>query len=341
MAKVSIIIPIYNSEDTLEKCLDSVIAQSYKDIEIICVNDGSADNSLKMLKKYAKNDSRIVIIDKKNEGVSRARNDGLKIATGKYITFVDADDYVEPNEIEEMYNAIVKNRVDVVRSNYSVHYKNSNKIDVGDLAGIANKTLKKDKIKEVFLSKVLDGSLPCFVYLIMIKKEILDEEILFREDIHMMEDVIFYIELINKIGSMYVLDKSLYNIYFNENGATNSSKNYERNIFNVVLVNKYIKEILYKNGLDNDENIRLLNLANVNAITDFVFRHYLAGLDAISVCERLSEDKNMISILEEIDYLKINIPRRIIAKCIKNKQFKKLKLYFILRKIIFRIKHRK
>lgn len=340
MAKVSIIIPIYNSEDTLEKCLDSVVSQSYEDIEIICVNDGSKDNSLKILKKYAEKDSRFVIIDKKNEGVSRARNDGMKIATGKYITFVDADDCVETTEIEEMYNAIVKKKVDVVRSNYRVHYKNSDKIDIGDLSLLANKTLKKDEIKEVFLSKVLDGSLPCFVYLIMIKKEILDKEILFREDIHMMEDVIFYIELINKIDSLYVLDKALYNIYFNENGATNNSKNYERNIFNVVLVNKYIKEILYKNGLDNDENIRLLNLANVNAITDFVFKHYLAGLDAINVCMKLSRDKDMMSILENIDYLKINVPRRVIASCIKGKQFKKLKIYFILRKIIFKIKHR-
>ena len=340
MVKVSIIIPVYNSESTLERCLDSAIKQTYKNIEIICINDGSSDGSLDILKRYSKKDKRIILIDKKNGGVSRARNDGIRKATGDYVTFVDADDYIEATQIEEMYNAILKNNVDVVRSNYRVFYKNSDRIDEGDLSKISNKKLKNKQIKDIFLSKVLDGSLPCFVYLIMIKKEILDnEKIFFREDIHMMEDVIFYIELINKIHSIYVLDKALYNIYFNEFGATNNVKNYERNIFNVVLVNKYIKDILKKNKLDSIENVSSLNVANVNAIADFIFKHYLAGLDAILVCKKLAVDENMQDILDNIEYSRIDIARRIIILCIKNKQFKILKIYFGLRKIIFKIRH--
>ncbi len=89
---ISIIIPVYNVEKYLSKCLDSVINQTYKNLEIICINDSSQDNSLKILKRYAEIDSRIKVIVKENEGVSEARNRGLDVSNGEYIMFVDADD---------------------------------------------------------------------------------------------------------------------------------------------------------------------------------------------------------------------------------------------------------
>ena len=89
MVQVSIIVPVYNVEKYLSKCLESLINQTLKDIEIICVNDGSTDNSLSILKEYANKDSRIKIIDKQNEGVSVARNTGIEVATGEYLMFVD------------------------------------------------------------------------------------------------------------------------------------------------------------------------------------------------------------------------------------------------------------
>ena len=115
MDKISIIVPVYNNYNFLDKCLDSIINQTYKNIEIILINDGSTDNSLKKLKKYAKVDSRIILINKKNEGVSKARNDGIKISTGKYITFVDSDDYLECDAIEKIYIALIKNKVEELK----------------------------------------------------------------------------------------------------------------------------------------------------------------------------------------------------------------------------------
>lgn len=94
---LSVIIPVYNVSFYLEECLSSVVHQSLQDIEIICINDGSTDNSLEILKKWGKKDNRIVILNQENKGVSAARNEGLKIAKGNYITFVDADDMVCPN----------------------------------------------------------------------------------------------------------------------------------------------------------------------------------------------------------------------------------------------------
>ncbi len=102
MLKVSIIIPVYNMEKYLHECIDSVMCQTYKNIEVICINDGSKDNSLNILNDYGKQDSRIKIIDKENDGVSMARNDGISATTGDYIIFVDSDDTIEPDYVEKI-----------------------------------------------------------------------------------------------------------------------------------------------------------------------------------------------------------------------------------------------
>lgn len=103
MAAVSVLIPVYNVEKYLRRCLDSIISQTFTDIEIICVNDGSTDDSLKILYEYAHKDNRIKIIDKYNNGLPSARNAGLDAAKGKYVAFVDSDDYASPKMIEKLY----------------------------------------------------------------------------------------------------------------------------------------------------------------------------------------------------------------------------------------------
>ena len=104
MPKISVIIPVYNVEKYLPKCLDSLINQTLSDIEIICINDCSTDNSLEILEEYASKDERIKIIDlKENQGAAAARNKGLEIAKGEYLGFVDPDDYVDLNFYEELY----------------------------------------------------------------------------------------------------------------------------------------------------------------------------------------------------------------------------------------------
>ena len=103
LQKISIIIPVYNLEDYIAKCLDSIINQSYKNIEIIIVNDGSTDKSAEIFESYSKIDSRIKIFYQHNQGPSTARNTGLDVATGEYISFIDGDDWIEPDMIEMLY----------------------------------------------------------------------------------------------------------------------------------------------------------------------------------------------------------------------------------------------
>lgn len=111
---ISIIVPIYNTEKYLVRCLDSLINQTYKNIEILCINDGSTDNSLNILNEYATKDKRIIVINQTNSGAATARNNGLDNATGQFLMFCDSDDYYEPDMCQKMINAILSYNVDLV-----------------------------------------------------------------------------------------------------------------------------------------------------------------------------------------------------------------------------------
>ncbi len=111
--KISIIVPVYNTSMYLEKCLTSLKTQTLTDIEIICVNDGSTDDSLSILNKYKQEDKRFIVLNQENKGQSSARNLGIKIAKGEYIGFVDSDDYVEPTMFEELYDNAFNNKTDI------------------------------------------------------------------------------------------------------------------------------------------------------------------------------------------------------------------------------------
>ncbi len=120
--KVSVLVPIYNVEQFLPECLDSLVNQTLKEIEIICINDGSKDDSLKIIKSYAKKDRRIVIIDKKNSGYGDSMNQGLKKATGEYIGIVESDDFIDRDAFEKLYGIAKSEDVEVVKSNYYEYY---------------------------------------------------------------------------------------------------------------------------------------------------------------------------------------------------------------------------
>jgi len=139
MPKVSVIIPVYNVEKYLKKCLDSVVHQTLSDIEIICVNDGSTDGSLSILQEYAKQDERIIVITQENKGGGAARNTGLGVAQGEFLYFLDSDDYVELTILEKMYNQSVQQNADIclckrlhylVDQNKIIECKNSVNLDI-------------------------------------------------------------------------------------------------------------------------------------------------------------------------------------------------------------------
>ena len=172
MAKVSVIVPVYNEEKYLNECLNSLINQTLTDIEIIVINDGSKDNSLDVMQKFAEiYKDKVKIIDSKNEGVGAARNKGLDIATGEFIKFVDADDYLKLDILERMYTAAKENNVKLVRGNYQtilgsikmmdtcswsglkgnqiVDVQNNKDYIIKETSGIGNKLISRDLIRDL------------------------------------------------------------------------------------------------------------------------------------------------------------------------------------------------
>ena len=127
--KVSVIVPVFNVGDYLSTSLDSILNQSLEDIEIICINDGSTDDSLKILENYAKKDNRIKIISKENEGQGTARNVGLDNACGEFISFVDADDFIKKDMLEKLYNKSVNGNLDLVMCKVSSFDNETHVID--------------------------------------------------------------------------------------------------------------------------------------------------------------------------------------------------------------------
>ena len=159
--KVSILVPICNVEKYLDECLSSLINQTLTDIEIICLNDGSTDSSLSIVKKYAKHDPRIVIVDKNNTGYGDTMNIGIKKSHGQYIGILESDDWAEPNMYEELYKLATENKSDIVKSNFYYYYtdlsQNSKQWNA-KMGGIWNNDLKKIITEHDELARIIPDS---------------------------------------------------------------------------------------------------------------------------------------------------------------------------------------
>lgn len=154
---ISVIVPVYNVEKYIHRCIDSIIEQTYENTEIILVDDGSPDNCPKICDEYEKKDKRIKVIHKKNGGLSDARNVGIEASKGKFICFIDSDDYIEKNYIKKMYESIIKNNSDIAICNYNrVYYDKTMPCEVNEFNTINfitpaawNKLYKKDLFKNI------------------------------------------------------------------------------------------------------------------------------------------------------------------------------------------------
>ena len=227
---ISVIIPVYKVEKYLEKCVDSVINQTYKNLEIILVDDGSPDNCPKICDEYAKKDKRIKVIHKENGGVGSARNKGMEKAVGEYITFVDSDDWLEKNFIQEMLFIINKYKVDYVTCGYYRVYENKKEIINGNLEEIVIDS--KEYVNK--LLNVQNGY--GFVHMKLIKKEKISS-LRFEEKLVVGEDALFNIQLCKNIEKIVIYNKPLYNYYFNTNSVVRK--------YNNEYCNNYLKSMIY------------------------------------------------------------------------------------------------
>lgn len=224
--KVSIIIPVYNVEEYLPKCLGSILNQSLKDIEIICVDDFSTDNSLNILREYKQKDNRIRIIrHSENRGPGITRNTGLNYAKGEYIMFLDSYDWLNPDSCDTAYNQIKKNNNDIVFFNHCVFYEYNNSIErKNPNANALEKVIDKPDIK---LYEDVRGFYICStnIWQQIYKKSFLEEYNIEFPDFRHAEDVPFFIKAIICADTVSFINKSLYNYRFRQDSLTRTRIN--------------------------------------------------------------------------------------------------------------------
>ena len=211
--KISVIIPVYNGAKYLPRCLDSLLAQTFKDWVAICVDDGSVDETAAVLDEYAKKDKRFVVVHKKNAGVSAARNDGIKKADGQYIHFMDADDTLDNNYYEEMLNA--SDDADMICSGFVSNSKHS-----------ANLTYKKQHALNTLFGKLFwsQALIKSFVWRYLYKTDFIKKHKLkFDTSLISQEDAIFVLLSFVFANKLIIVPNVNYHYLFNENSALNKN----------------------------------------------------------------------------------------------------------------------
>lgn len=235
--KISVIVPVYNVENYLSRCLDSLISQTLRDIEIICVNDGSTDKSLVILRDYAQKDSRIKVINQENTGVSVARNNALEVAIGEFIGFVDSDDWVSPDFYENLYNGAVENNAEIACSNIIKTFENKKESNF--------LMYKKMQVSETISDKLEVARIPEFNYIwnrIYKREALIKNNIKFLES-NLFEDALFSLKALTLLGKMVTVKKGAYYYFDNKNSLTNNSNLLKTDFLkNCRRIREYIQE---------------------------------------------------------------------------------------------------
>lgn len=223
---ITIIVPVYNTEKYLPRCIDSVLKQSYKNFVLMLINDGSTDGSAKICQEYVNIDDRIVFINKDNSGVSSTRNYGIDLCNTEYITFVDSDDFVSKNYLEELLLKIGGN--DLSCSSYYYYCENGNKRKAVYCGENEVEVLTRE---EAIISALREDGIRGFCCRALFKTDVIKKNnIRFRNDILYCEDVVFFIQYLSLVDKIVYLDRPLYYYFVRSNSATASFGNAQRTV---------------------------------------------------------------------------------------------------------------
>lgn len=266
---ISVILNVYNGEKYINKCLDSIIKQTYKDLEIVVVNDGSTDKTLNILKKYK--DKRIRVINQKNMGLSLSRNVGIENASGEYLYFVDVDDYLELDALEYLYNLIIKYKADMAtcipidRYDYDeIIVNEEEKIEVLN---------SEEMLKRALLIKHREGT----TWNKLMKKSLFDNV---RFENRIINDVVTTYKLVLNCKKIVYSNQIKYNYYRHDESIISRKKtNYMIDLYDAACERyEYIKKI-YPDMLENEATLILL-IANMYITNDKELLGYLNGVGA-------------------------------------------------------------
>ncbi len=253
MTKVSVIIPVYNVEKYLRECLESVVRQTLRDIEIICVDDGSTDGSPDILREFAQNDKRFVIISQSNQGQGVARNKGIENAKGEYIAFVDPDDWIEVDAFEKLYDFSVKNSAEITHFNYK-EYLNGN-YKYKDLSKKFLKKYKYNVLKNLYYSYknmgknfLVDLDISCCTY--FIKREFLNKNNVRFAPYRIAEDHLFTVKNVLLAPKIFFINEYFYNYRVREGSSVENLSDENFCVFDIIsLLSEFV------DGLNDRERL--------------------------------------------------------------------------------------
>lgn len=341
MPKVSIIVPIYNAEKYLRKCIDSIRNQSLSEIEIILVNDGSIDSSLAICEYYQKLDSRIRVIDQPNSGVSSARNSGLKVVEGEFIGFIDPDDWIEKDMYESMYEKATRLNADVclcdyieetcsvktpIKLNLAEHILNKEQV----LNNILPNMLSSNNLNSNAHKDVIMGS----VWRMLIKKELIKKyNLQFEIGIPLAEDLIFCVQVLLNSNIVCIDPKPYYHYILKQNTAVNS---YRENMYFLnrkvhlilegILINKNVY-VQLKERMD----IRYVNMVVLNGISNETRKENKKSIkDKIKTINIICSDKKLKNIMKRVNTTGYTIRKRLVLFGLKRSSTLFLYSYYTL-----------
>ena len=296
MPKASLIIPVYNVENYIEKCLNSVVNQTLKDMEVIIVNDGSKDSSKQKIEKYLKKYPRIKYLEKENGGLSDARNYGMQYATGEYIAFLDSDDYVEETMYEEMYNVAQKEAADMVECNFIWEYPDKKREDIGAVYNSKREMVEKARV--VAWNK-------------LIKRELLEKTgVKFPIGLRY-EDVEFFYKLVPYLEKVSFVKKCFVHYIQRGNSIANTQNIRTKEIFTVLQnVISYYRE----NGFYDEYKDEL----------EFIYVRFLLCSSLKRICKIQNKEERNLALDETWNNITLNFPNWRKNPILKKKTLKNL-----------------
>lgn len=336
---ISIIVPIYNVSKYLDRCMESLLKQTYTNIEIIMVDDGSPDDCGSKCDDYASRDCRIKVIHKQNAGLGMARNSGLDIANGKYVAFIDSDDYVNIEMIEKLYHRLQNTKADTCFCRY--YNVTAEKMNILAPEIYKKNNYHQDEIKEILLGMV--GSLPeepgdveigMSVWKGLYSLDIINKsKIRFQsERKYISEDIIFHIEYLQKAQKVVVEETP--NYYYCDNGGS-LTKSYKANRFEMekILFQKEINE-LDKIFQREEYNQRLFKsfLGRVRRCISQEVNDNLNRKNARKNIRQICEDQLVQSVIEKFDDKNLQVTKRMVNFFMKYKMVLALYCVFKIRK---------
>lgn len=294
---ISIILPVYNCEKFIKKCIKSIQKQSLNNFEVIIVDDGSTDNTMFFIKKMIENDARFKVYKQVHGGVSRARNLALNNIKGKYIVFIDADDYINADYLDILLDKISNSDADIV----TMGYKEITKDQIQVINDYTDVEICLDK--ETFISKLFEGTGGTLWGKIFKKDIIANNNLKFNPRIYMCEDLIFLLEYVLKCNKFLSLDKNLY--FYNRLNENSITFNFNLSYFdNHLFVIKQIENILINSTLPYT-NINKILAKRVN---QFIFTYLICLQDdsKIPCLEKIRIIKNILNNEDIIRFQKLN-----------------------------------